>query len=1558
MPNATGNAASQVPVVGDSYIFHGGDSWHYGNGALATSTGGTWAWSWGGSGGIYLGVDQTWFSGGSWARPILTGDNATSTSFVTSCTYDESSLGSFLRLNSGSNYVTIDNFEFVGVCWLTGGGPEYIYSASSANTHNTVQNNYFHGWTVDDATAQDNLYGYYGSGSRLASFNTIQNNVFDGSDSSSAGASSSHCHFAGYTAYPCYSGGGVYQEAYDIHGNVFRHLSNMGVTTNTATMHDNWFTDLQTTFQASGQHANCMNVETNIAGGSMSVYNNKVTNIASTQCFYLTVGNGGTLYFFNNVLWGNMNPPTGASPNNCIILGIADSGGSGTANIVNNTVSQAGGSGGGCKVQLSNDNSPYFRWNGVVNFQNNDLIGLSSPISNFYYLNPGSNPPCNISCTENDLGNELFRTEAAANAQNYLSTNDYSPGNGGGTYSTAGAGANLNPSCGIFGTALCSGTSDSVTEQSGSGGKIASYPAITVNARPTAWDTGAYQYIASSGGMRMSGNMVLKGSWSLTTNTGSSSLVYSARTDNCAVGTESGCGSTADASAMLFDLSPASLTYNHYLPFQTLAVTSSSYCPSTASGTFNTTATDPDFHSYLIMVTDPCTYNLNNTMNLQEPTDTNYFNLDSSFIEVLSNGGGPYFLYLNTALAHSGNCSPTNPCLSASNIGGGVSTSYTLSGIVGNGTTATATCATNCGALPVGYYVTITGNSQQNFDRIFTVTGVTGGPVTSFTFASTTNATGTGGSANYSFGCNVNCTNTQGGPNTTFSRVSGEPNVIYEVQNGVTVYKLTVCRNGFSDAVCSSTATDTFTRAIWANFADSVNGVLPTDYNSTWGGTFGVAADGSTTVTSAGGGSYQTINQQPGVAGCPSCAISSTDVFILPVNNNTQNMGYQASTGTISGTEPNWHSLCPNVTNTCTDGSVTWTNIGKLTGQGPGFDELHFGSPIANTARGYSRLNTRTAKITRGATEYTPVASGGGGPGVNDYSGVAYSDDGLMCEQYGFAPAVTGTVSTNATTAVTWVSGAQFDTLNLWVGRTITINSVAYLVATENSATSLTLKSAAAGTGTFSYSISPPPASGVCSTNIPFTEYFTIHDGSNVLDSQFSEITETGGGSNGPGPLIGGQTYSPPGAVAACLPTNVSYYGPYSASWGTYPNHAGVFDPTHPANMYVCQNVSGCSSAPPTGWLDQTVTGGPIMCYNSVWNVDSGRLNACYIRNPIGNINAGHCPGHEIHAVYNYGDSNAVKHIYNQRTIDGYTNPWPIVQLVNVSPQGDQHGSGQNDSLTNPAPMLGIANTDVPTQTYALADAHALGTAAGYTEYVGAQTSGSGIFYRFNHNFSSGIENDFAAQNNLSLSSQDGKWAMVPTDMMGTRGSRSTGTWQNNHHYVLGTSLQPLNPTNNSGAYDFVVMIDGTSNASAASEPNWNTCTPTCTDGTVTWERAAGSCNTYKSSSVWNGTVYTGVQRFAPALSSFVGATVNLGDTVMPVGANDLFLACGSFTTGTLSCNGGTPGTPSGAAPAWQTVCPNYGNLCTYASGGPTFVNIGQSDCRADIMLVDLLSAH
>ncbi len=134
MPGCSGNCASANPLPGDSIVFKGGVTWPM------STIGGCFAITSGGAAGsrVYYGVDNSWFSGGSWTRPIFSGQGAV---LPTLCGH----LSNVFMIIQ-ANYVTIDNIEFTGALWQQGAGfgtNAYIYTVGN---HVTISNSYFHGW--------------------------------------------------------------------------------------------------------------------------------------------------------------------------------------------------------------------------------------------------------------------------------------------------------------------------------------------------------------------------------------------------------------------------------------------------------------------------------------------------------------------------------------------------------------------------------------------------------------------------------------------------------------------------------------------------------------------------------------------------------------------------------------------------------------------------------------------------------------------------------------------------------------------------------------------------------------------------------------------------------------------------------------------------------------------------------------------------------------------------------------------------------------------------------------------------------------------------------------------------------------------------------------------------------------------------------------------------------------------------------------------------------------------------------------------------------------------
>ena len=198
MPNCSANCASAFPsspnssAAGMGIIMRGGDTWHFGNSNATPYTGGTWDIIWHGTvtngatvncqyegtqtGCVYIGVDKTWYNssvcGGSWCRPILNGDNPTSTSIVGSCTYqttanaNNSGLPNNLLIISGNDNAGIyfDGFEMTGLCGQTGyGNPNHgstyllatNWGSSNASGDLLYNNIYMHGWTVTSLVNTD-----------------------------------------------------------------------------------------------------------------------------------------------------------------------------------------------------------------------------------------------------------------------------------------------------------------------------------------------------------------------------------------------------------------------------------------------------------------------------------------------------------------------------------------------------------------------------------------------------------------------------------------------------------------------------------------------------------------------------------------------------------------------------------------------------------------------------------------------------------------------------------------------------------------------------------------------------------------------------------------------------------------------------------------------------------------------------------------------------------------------------------------------------------------------------------------------------------------------------------------------------------------------------------------------------------------------------------------------------------------------------------------------------------------------------------------------------------
>jgi len=286
MANCSSKCAAVALLPGIGVIFRGGDTWHFGNSGATPYSGVVSSCADNGnnaaglclddinatsSNPIYYGVDPTWYTGGSWARPIFTADNSlcnastvgtlpdgatctynssnscmpgagascTGVYYVSSCPYQVGNSNNLIDIGY-SEYIMFDNFELSGLCQnhtgQPGGFDTYIQYASD-NAPVYLTNNYIHGGTHLQFAAPNGqpactgsavcinmnaLYGAVTAALTGGTGETIAFNVVDFSDSDPVGENLTQQGF------------------YNIEYNVFRYFTN-GLMGTVHLIHDNLF---------------------------------------------------------------------------------------------------------------------------------------------------------------------------------------------------------------------------------------------------------------------------------------------------------------------------------------------------------------------------------------------------------------------------------------------------------------------------------------------------------------------------------------------------------------------------------------------------------------------------------------------------------------------------------------------------------------------------------------------------------------------------------------------------------------------------------------------------------------------------------------------------------------------------------------------------------------------------------------------------------------------------------------------------------------------------------------------------------------------------------------------------------------------------------------------------------------------------------------------------------------------------------------------------------------------------------------------------------------------
>lgn len=473
--------------AGTGIILRGGDTWHFGNSSASPYSGGTWNFNVNpypmgtSSNPIYIGVDQTWYSGASWTRPILTGDNPVNPSTtLSSCAYQMGPMNAFFEL-SGLQYYIIDNFEMTGLCEASVGQPNHhdtYVNYGSLRATMTFENLYIHGWShvqfagsngsgsCTPSTVCFNIFAFQGGVVGSTSGETIANVVVDGSDSDPAAAGL------------CFGG------FYNVYNSVFRYTSQC-VASDIHLFHDN----LYEYFFENG-HSNMLESEGENSGVN-AVYNNVFRHLETSG------GTGGvglwpdppvgtTDYFFNNLTYdvGSMElfniGQNGASQGNMVLF--------------NNTWEWSqSGSFFGCPPSST---FPFI-------------------VANNHYILDGSTPYGLHCAPQQTTVTNVQMTHATATAQGYTSseTYAYSPSNG--SAATVGAGTNEGAVNGAFCSAISSKSGSDATLSDAATACLSdtryactyntanhtvSCPTRSVVPRGSKWYAGAFNATSSGGG--------------------------------------------------------------------------------------------------------------------------------------------------------------------------------------------------------------------------------------------------------------------------------------------------------------------------------------------------------------------------------------------------------------------------------------------------------------------------------------------------------------------------------------------------------------------------------------------------------------------------------------------------------------------------------------------------------------------------------------------------------------------------------------------------------------------------------------------------------------------------------------------------------------------------------------------------------------------------------------------------------------------------------------------------------------------------------------------------
>jgi len=473
MAGCTSACAAVTPAGGVGFIFRGGDTWGSTNYFVIKN---------GGSSGspVYYGVDQTWYTGSVWNRPIFS---------IAGSLPNVNSYGESLIFDFEAGWVTVDWFEITGgTCSTTPVSQNYFWNSGTYDGI-VVTNGYFHAFQppaggcgsvkVGDGN-NPGVWIYSQIASSTSSCHgAFEYNVVDGTDGSGAKG------YLTIAADPSPCATFAYNVIHDVCS---------GIGGNLTTVHDNSIGNFGGQIgQFECASSSTIHNHAIRSNNDASIYNN---NLYATEGEVISInpqsgGPGSAIY--NNVLWDN-----NAS---AIDIGDNGTGTSGSVNIFNNTIEQqTGGS---------------FDYGNCINVEND--IGTLLIENEHHIFASGSSTGCILAANSPfntggkgkattliyNSSNDLFQTLTQANAAGYTSTqvSVYSP--------TAAS----SPTVGMGVTGIASGeavdTTYACTQATLSGVVQVSCPVLPVVARATSGgctagvlgcaDVGAYEFSSGQG---------------------------------------------------------------------------------------------------------------------------------------------------------------------------------------------------------------------------------------------------------------------------------------------------------------------------------------------------------------------------------------------------------------------------------------------------------------------------------------------------------------------------------------------------------------------------------------------------------------------------------------------------------------------------------------------------------------------------------------------------------------------------------------------------------------------------------------------------------------------------------------------------------------------------------------------------------------------------------------------------------------------------------------------------------------------------------------------------